>query len=1544
MKVLLIDQHKISKYNLPEKVEDSFVISYKTLSGKDSVITLEANCGNWVLKSNGSVNIFNGTNNISEINLIEYSGYLLKFLGVNNYIILYAMPTVEKENYKLDVTGLPKITIGSNDACNICYHNNSISQVHTELINQNGVWYVNCSSDKKYQTFLNNNLVQKPEKLTLGDVIFINGFKLIWMNTFIQINNPNKQITTNGLKAYVQPLENVNSNYTPATDEEQSIDLYSEDDYFYHIPRVREFVEIEQVVIEPPPSGDKEDDTPFLLTIGSTITMTASSLMMGYNVGYGLIMGTRTILSALPQIIMCFGLIVGSLILPRLLRRWQKKKKKEREKLRQEKYSKYLDEKDQEIDLKIKKQVQIMKDNSISVKTCGVILSSNNRNFWSREISDDDFLKVRLGIGSKPAPLKILAPERHFTLDEDNLLERAYKIAEKYEKVEDVPIDISLVDKNIVSFVCECSYKDTYIDNIILQLVTLHSAADLKIVIFTDEKNAARWDYMKHMPHCWSADKSTRFFATNQEEMKDVSSFLEEEFKKRKNELGEKTAHGSSDGEAKVDRKDIYKNFDTYYLIINDNYHKAKNVPFISQILKLEENFGYTYMVVESSMRNLPTKSEAFVQIGETDGAILEKNINASAQIRFKNEYETNLNMREIANKISNIPIMTKEGLSVLPTSLSFLEMYNVSKVEQLNVLNRWKTNSPVNTLTAPVGVHTNGELFKLNLHEKFHGPHGLIAGSTGSGKSEFIITYILSMCINYHPYEVQFVLIDYKGGGLAGAFENKETGVRIPHLTGTITNLDTAEMNRTLVSIESELKRRQRIFNETRDALGESTIDIYKYQRLYREGQVKEPMAHLFIISDEFAELKSQQPEFMQQLISTARIGRSLGVHLILATQKPSGVVNDQIWSNSKFKVCLKVQDRSDSMEMLKRPEAASIKEAGRFYLQVGYNDFFDIGQSGWAGAKYVPTDRILKKVDDSIDYVNNTGEVTKTIKDLIKTETNTVNYGDQLTNIVKYIYDVGNRENITTNKLWLDAIPAEVFVNDLKKKYSYKAEPYFINPIIGEYDSPATQEQNLLTLDLTHSGNTVIIGQAGSGKENLITTILWSTIIEHTPEEVNFYIIDCGTESLKVFHNIPHVGDISVSEDYDKTVGILQMLDEEIERRKNLMVDYAGSYTEYLESSGEKLPLIVTVINNYEVFLENYGRIADNIQSIYRDGGRYGVIFIITELSPATIKTKMLQSFPNKLCLQLPNDGDYRNSLGAPRGLFPTRLFGRGISFLKDEAYEFQTALFTDRKNINNTIREAAKVYNQAYTVRAKKIPMVPEHAYVNDLYEYLNGLGNVPIGYNIENKQPFMYDFQQNAFNIVLTSGMNDERMSFIYALMKMFQKVEKTRVRVIDFVDSYDKNIFGVECFNKEFDKALVTANNDIISNRDSDITTIYFLLGVGEMKNSLSTQGKQVMNNLFNNMSTIKNAKFILVDVLVSYKNIQIEPWYQANVDNSYGIWLDKDAANQLVINVPNITMEERKVAFPYIAYSVSKGRHTIIKHMIDEKESDNNEK
>lgn len=150
----------------------------------------------------------------------------------------------------------------------------------------------------------------------------------------------------------------------------------------------------------------------------------------------------------------------------------------------------------------------------------------------------------------------------------------------------------------------------------------------------------------------------------------------------------------------------------------------------------------------------------------------------------------------------------------------------------------------------------------------------------------------------------------------------------------------------------------------------------------MYREHLVKEPVSHLFIISDEFAELKNQQPEFMDQLISTARIGRSLGVHLILATQKPSGVVDPQIWSNTRFRVCMRVQDKSDSNEVIKCPDAAYLKQTGRFYFQVGYNEIFVLGQAAWAGGKYVPANKVNKSLDTSIQFIDNIGYPTKTVE----------------------------------------------------------------------------------------------------------------------------------------------------------------------------------------------------------------------------------------------------------------------------------------------------------------------------------------------------------------------------------------------------------------------------------------------------------------------------------------------------------------------------------------------------------------------------------
>ncbi|EGJ43234.1 FtsK/SpoIIIE domain-containing protein [Streptococcus sanguinis] len=253
---------------------------------------------------------------------------------------------------------------------------------------------------------------------------------------------------------------------------------------------------------------------------------------------------------------------------------------------------------------------------------------------------------------------------------------------------------------------------------------------------------------------------------------------------------------------------------------------------------------------------------------------------------------------------------------SSIPDTVTFMEMYGAETFSDLQVLQKWQQNAPYKSLAVPIGLRGKEDLVYLNLHEKAHGPHGLIAGTTGSGKSETIQSYILSLAVNFHPHDVAFLLIDYKGGGMANLFKN------LPHLLGTITNLDGAQSMRALASINAEIHRRERLFREF------EVNHINQYQKKFKNGEATEPLPHLFLISDEFAELKVNQPDFIKELVSIARVGRSLGVHLILATQKPSGVVDDQIWSNSRFKLALKERMTLQELEPIQPQEAWEQKQ----------------------------------------------------------------------------------------------------------------------------------------------------------------------------------------------------------------------------------------------------------------------------------------------------------------------------------------------------------------------------------------------------------------------------------------------------------------------------------------------------------------------------------------------------------------------------------------------------------------------------------------
>ncbi len=1517
MKIYLYDDYKVYIYSLPEKIEDAFIINYTSYTGIDETVIINAKDGKWTVSSNESMTLLKNNMKASEEILNGNDFFKIKFGDLDYYLSIICFST-PMQYFDYSIPNLEGFTVGRNGNSQLLYGNANVLSPHIRFYNSGGYWYVDDFNNDSGVMFV-NNVRTKVKPLVMGDVIFVHGLKIIWMNDFIRINNPASLVKCS-LTAYKQFGEDSENKYTPVTDSERGIVLYNESQAFFHTPAIKETIIGKEITISNPPAKRSGEEAPAILTLGSTIMMGLSSSITGIISLFSITRGN--ILLGLVQGIMCLATLSGSILFPVLLNNFEKRKNKKLEKKRQTKYLEYLEKKKKEISNEISEEVKILYKNNLSLIECENFIA-NRSSIWTREISDIDFLTFRLGIGKRKASIKLISSIPDLDIEGDNLYDEVVKLVNTPLILEEVPITISLVEDRILPFIVSPNFsRKQFTDYLMLQLMTYHSSVDLKVAIFTDDANSFNWEFLKYTPYCYSRDRSKHFYATNEEEMKAVSSSLEDIYNARIITLNK---GNEDDKEINDSHVDLYKKFDEYYLIITDCFISTKKLGIINKILDENTNIGFSLITIEPSMKNVPSKCNKFVEIDDI-GMITDKDLSNTDIVSFKVEVMDNALIDDYAFVIANMPISLTSSGSNLPTSLSFLEMYKVGNIEQLNIVNRWVSNNPTTSLSTPLGVDEDGKLFTLDLHEKFQGPHGLIAGSTGSGKSEFIITFILSMAVNYHPYEVQFVLIDYKGGGLAGAFENRETGVKIPHLAGTITNLDTAEMNRTLVSIKSELKRRQRLFNEARDSLGEGTVDIYKYQKLFRDGKVKEPISHLFIVSDEFAELKSQQPDFMEELVSTARIGRSLGVHLILATQKPAGVVDDQIWSNSRFKVCLKVQTPEDSNELLKRPEAATIKETGRFYLQIGYNESFELGQSAWAGAKYNPTTRILKSVDDSIKFIDNSGTIVKTVNDVIVSNSST-NLGDQLTNIVKALYDIGKRENLKCIPLWLPSIPKEIYIQNLIKKYDYKAESYLITPLIGEYDIPMEQLQKPLVIDFSNVGNLLISGITGSGKENLLATIIYSICICHSPEEVNFYLMDFGAETLKSFQNYPQVGNVILSDDIEKVINVFTMLDKEITRRKEMFSEFGGNYMSYIKDSGKKLPLIITVLNAFETYAEGSDEYLDYFNALLRDGYKYGVVFILTSTLINSVPTKMFQNFGNIIATQFADPDDYRFHLGAPLGLIPSKCFGRGLVKVDNTCYEFQSAFIHLREKINDVIKATADTLNKKYSTRARKVPVIPKVVTPEMLLPYAEDGSNVPIGYNDYDGSIIKFDFYANRITQVLGNSLLFSN-GVVCGLINLLISIPSIKVRVIDFSDTIKNINPDVEYHNDEFTS---TISSIIEEERTSPSKIITFLVGLGYIHDRVLDEGIAELFGILEKAQGFKNTYFVIVDNFASLRKISNEKFFE-NVSKTSGIWISNgvDVQNALTINnlsKGDILAEENNV----VGYVISNSEYRVCK-------------
>jgi S-DNA-T family DNA segregation ATPase FtsK/SpoIIIE len=851
---------------------------------------------------------------------------------------------------------------------------------------------------------------------------------------------------------------------------------------------------------------------------------------------------------------------------------------------------------------------------------------------WERRVEDDDFLVLRVGLGDRPVatPPSMGADDGPLNEFDPVCLETAKTLRTRYTTVREQPVCVDLTELGVLSVVGDRAAGRQLARALVAQLATFHAPQEARLAIVRAQQQARHWEWAKWLPHHHHAtmmdgDLPARLVATSVTAMAELlGSDLEarqEAYQRRRGQRIRAREH---------------------LVVVVDGEHLQGvwGLQAPERGISLAD-LGVHVILLLGHRREEPEEVDARISVAGTAGVASQEWDGASFDI----DHVPDGVLSGLSRLLAPLRMVGEEGGGdVLTGTVGLPDILGVPDVAKLAPERTWQPRPLRERLRVPIGIGTGGNAVMLDLKESAHGgmgPHGLVVGATGSGKSEMLRTLLTSLVIGHPPELLALMLVDFKGGATFAPMAG------LPHIAGMVTNIedDITLVDRMHDALFGEMRRRQEVLRSAGNL-----PNVSAYHALRDGGTPLEPLPHLLVVIDEFSELLTAKPDFAELFVAIGRIGRSIGVHLLLATQRLEMGKIRGLESHLSYRISLRTFSESESREAIGVPDAYHLPpEPGSGYLKVD-TTVFERFKAALVSAPYTPPQAETTTVVPVVPYLSVNGLGGWLAGQALATRPNGDRAGGATpAPAARSILDVAVRRLAgagagAARPVWLDPLP-EVLPLDLVQDPQARGGADSVTATLGLVDDPSAQRQFPLEWDFTGAGgNLLVVGAPQAGKSTVLRTLICSMALRYAPGEVAFYCIDYGGGALVPLAELPVVAGVATRLDPERVSRTIAEVMNAVNGREALFREHGLASAAALRAAraAGRVPAdvpgaIFLVIDGWAVFREDFELLEDRVGEIAARGANYGVHVVLSISQAMQIRMRMQPSFTGRVELRL-------------------------------------------------------------------------------------------------------------------------------------------------------------------------------------------------------------------------------------------------------------------------------------------------------------------